>query len=111
MRHLRLGLLLVLIWVTLGQGGVTEFRGLNRLDMGLTTPMLSPSTALNAASLSAAISGIPATAPSVLVTPGAWTIDANLTVPVGVHLTIAPGALLTINATRCSIASRPTCSV
>jgi hypothetical protein len=55
------------------------------------------SGALTAATINAAITDMGATVGTLLLKPGAWTIDANITVPSNIKLWIANGAILTVS--------------
>ena len=90
-----IGLLAVLVLM----GGVTDFRALDRGHLGLVYPLDTHAcgTALTGATLSCHIAAIEATRQTLMLPPGTWTINANLTVPSGVGLWVAEGAMFNIS--------------
>jgi hypothetical protein len=91
-----IGLLAVLVLM----GAVTDFRALNRGDLGLVYPLDTDTcgTALTSATLSCRIMAIRANRQTLMIPPGTWTINANLTVPSNIGLWVAEGAMFNISA-------------
>jgi hypothetical protein len=91
-----IGLLAVLVLM----GAVTDFRALDRGHLGLVYPLDTDAcgTALTSATLSCRIMAIRANRQTLMIPPGTWTINANLTVPSNIGLWVAEGAMFNISA-------------
>jgi len=98
------GLLLVLLWAALGlcwqAPAVAQKHALNREDVNRCNPLLGGAT-LNQTTLSAAIATCNTqlgTSYILLLTPGTWTIGANLTIPSTVGVDVPQGALFSVSS-------------
>jgi hypothetical protein len=75
------------------------FQALNRQDLNLVNPLqLTPDGGQNDTTLQIALKAIGATNQTLMVTPGAWTIRNDVTIPANVHVWLAAGAQLAIES-------------
>ena len=96
-----LAVVLLALTLLLLIAGTTSFKGLNREDLSLINPLEGPyGTALNHATLSAALTSMGASPKTLLVPPGTWTIGADLTIPANVHLQMPAGAVFSVSSGR-----------
>lgn len=92
----------VLLSAVLLLGATTERHTLIREDLGLINPMDpdvgGSGSTLNSARLIAALASIGANTRTMLLTPGAWAISTNVTVPSNVTFMRAPNATVVFSA-------------